>query len=114
DVGSPEHGAVNGIEAGQRGSRIHHERADPDDLVPTKLEFVDDVGRDTILDLEGARLGPVGAEALSVMERVEARSLERRLRWHTEDDQVEQHLERLLVLAVAARAAQGERRLAVL
>ena len=52
-------------------------------------------------------------EALPVVERVEPRRLDRFLGTHVEHGDVQEHLQGLLVLAVAAGAAQREERLAV-
>jgi hypothetical protein len=70
-------------------------------------------GRDPVLELQNARAEAVVAEAFMVVERVEARRFDRLLGAHAEDGEVEQDLERLLILAVAPRAREGEKRLAV-
>ena len=48
------------------------------------------------------------------MQRIDARRLDRRLDVHVEHDHVQQHVQDLLILAVAARRADREKRLAVL
>src|SRR5262249_48381337 len=76
-IGGAEHGSLGGVEAGKRGSRIHHEPPDGNDLVPSKRELGDHVGGDAVLDLEHSGLERVGTEAFMIVERVEARHLER-------------------------------------
>ena len=66
------------------------------------------------LDFEHARLRAVVVERADRMQRVDARRLDRRLHVHAEVDDVQQHEQDLLVLAVAARRADREERLAVL
>ena len=53
------------------------------------------------------------AEALAMMQRVEARSLDRLLRGHVEDGEIEEHLQGLLILAVTAGTAERDERFAV-
>ena len=66
------------------------------------------------LHFEHARLRAVVVERADRMQRVDARRLDGRLHVHAEIDDVEQDEQDLLVLAVAARRADREERLAVL
>src|SRR3989442_762546 len=72
-----------------------------------------DGGRHAPLDLEHARLAFVVVERAEGMERVDPRRFDRLLKAHLEDEDVQQHVEHLLILAVTAWCADGEKRLAV-
>ncbi len=81
--------------------------------MPSEPQLGNDLRWEPVLDLEHPRLELASAEALTIVERVEARSLDGRLRVHAEDDHVEQDLQRLLVLAVPTGATECHERLPV-
>src|SRR5437867_6907851 len=108
NVGGTEQRALMRIDAGQRDARVHHEGAEHADLVAEPPQRLDHARPDAVLHLKPAPGEPVIPEALAVVERVEARRLDGFLGAHVEESDVQQDLERLLVLAVTAGAAERQ------
>ena len=82
--------------------------------MPPSRQIVADPGRHAIFDLEDAGKALVVVERAERMQRIDPRRLDRLLHVHPEHEQVEQDVQDLLILAVAAGRADGKKRLAAL
>ena len=107
-----------GVETCEGSPGVHHEGPQNFDPVSEALKGLDGSGRNTVLHLEDPCTALLVAEAVAteapmMVQRVKPGCVNRLLRAHVEDGDVEQDLERLLVLTVTARAAESQERLSV-
>src|SRR4029079_12243332 len=113
-VGAAAKGAALRFHADGDDAGAHAVRAEHLQLVAARRERIANVGRNAILDFEHAGLARVGVERSERVQRVDARRFDRLLDVAAEDEHLEQHIENLLILAVAAGRADGQERLALL
>ena len=86
---------------------------DTDDLVPAPAQGLYNLVGDALLDGHPQRVGLARVEGGGKVYRVNHGRIERELHVHPEFDDIQEELERCLVLGVAALGAKGQHRLAV-
>src|SRR5260221_10500247 len=113
-VGAAAQRAALRIDADGNHAGAHPVRLENFQFVATRNERLAHRVGHAPLDFEEPRLAPVIVERAERMKRVDPRLFNRLLDIEVEHEDLEQHVQDLLILTVAARGAQGEEWLGVL